>query len=229
MMLRNIFKYSVCALVALAVTGGVILLPYAYYSANDKRIENDYKTDEFKINTSQNSITPKKAVELLHSENSIMIQVGEKTDEKILFEKIDSAFATLKTYLTSSNMAQSFMQSYEKCSTKNFFTHHNYIVSGTSDDIPVSVSVIAVEFETELFNISITLDSETNTIYQLNMSYFYESIGDADAIEEAYDSDKIDKTDSDEHNALYKDILNYWNETDVKFTVEIDGDSFIFY
>ncbi|MDD6488212.1 MAG: hypothetical protein PUG48_00140 [Clostridia bacterium] len=228
-MLKNIFKYFVCAAVALAVTGGVIFLPYTYYSANDKKIENDYKTEEFKINTNQNNITPKKAVEILHSENSIMIQVGEKTDEKILFEKIDSAFATLKTYLTSSNMAQFFMQSYEKCSTKNFFTYHNYVVSGTSDEIPVSLSVIAVEFETELFNISMTLDSETNTIYQLNMSCFYDA-NDCEVVGEPYDSkDKIDEFDDDEHNAVYKDIMNYWNETDAKFIVEIDDNRFVFY
>lgn len=232
-MLRNIFKYFVCAIFALAVTGGVILLPYAYYSANDKRIENDYKTDEFKINTNQNNIPPKKAVEILHSENSIVIEVGEKTyektdEKKILFEKVDSALATLKTYLTSSTMAQSFMQSYEKYPTKKFFTYHNYVVSGTSDDIPVSFSVIAVEFETELFNISITLDSETNKIYQLFMSCFYDTNG-GEVVKETYDSDKIDKVDSDEYNALYKDILNYWNEVDVKFIVEISDDMFAFY
>ena len=161
-----------------------------------------------------------------------MIEVGEKTygktdEKKILIEKVDSALATLKTYLTSSNMAQSFMQSYEKYPTKKFFTYHNYVVSGTSDDIPVSVSVIAVEFETELFNISMTLDSETNKIYQLNMSCFYDTNG-GEVAEEAYDSDKIDKGDSDEYNALYKDILNYWNEIDVKFIVEISDDMFAF-
>ncbi|MGN1457769.1 MAG: hypothetical protein ACI4XP_07420 [Acutalibacteraceae bacterium] len=225
-MLKNIFKYSVCAFVALAVTGGVILLPYAYYSANDKRIENEYKTDEFKINTSQNNITPEKAVEILHSENSMLIEIAKNTDEKVLFEKIDSAFASLKTYLTSSDMAQSFMQTYEKCSEKNLFSYHNYVVSGTSDDIPVSVSVIAVEFETELLGVSMTLDSETNKIYQLNMSYFYEISGE---VEEPYGSKDIYKGDSDEHNAIYKDILNYWNEIDVKFSVEIDSNSFVFY
>lgn len=225
-MLKNIFKYSVCAFVALVVTGGVILLPYAYYSANDKRIENEYKTDEFKINTSQDNITPEKAVEILHSENSMLIEISKNIDEKVLFEKIDSAFASLKTYLTSSDMVQSFMQSYEKCSEKNLFSYHNYVVSGTSDDIPVSVSVIAAEFETELLVVSMTLDSETNKIYQLNMSYLYEI---SDEVEEPYDSDKIDKGDSDEYNALYKDILNYWNEVDVKFIVEISDDIFAFY
>ncbi|MGN0470963.1 MAG: hypothetical protein ACI4GV_08635 [Acutalibacteraceae bacterium] len=225
-MLKNIFKYFVCAAVALAVTGGVILLPYTYYSANDKRIENDFKTEEFKINTRQNNIAPKKAVEILHSENSMLIEIAKNTDEKVLFEKIDSAFASLKTYLTSSDMVQSFMQTYEKCSKKNLFSYHNYVVSGTSDDIPVSVSVIVAEFETELLGVSMTLDSETNKIYQLNMSYLYEISGE---VEEPYGSKDIYKGDSDEHNAIYKEILNYWDEIDVNFTVEIDSNTFVFY
>lgn len=225
-MLKNIFKYSVCALVSLAVTGGVILLPYAYYSANDKRIENEHKTDEFKINTSQDNITPEKAVEILHSENSMLIEISKNIDEKVLFKKIDSAFASLKTYLTSSDMVQSFMQSYEKCSEKNLFSYHNYVVSGTSDDIPVSVSVIAAEFETELLVVSMTLDSETNKIYQLNMSYLYEISGE---VEDDYGSKDIYIVDNDEHNAIYKDILNYWDEIDVNFTVEINSNTFVFY
>lgn len=233
-MFGNIFKYSLCLVVTLIITGGVIVLPYAYYSANDKRVENDCKIEELKINTNQNNITPKEAVGILHSENSMMIQtslasqgIDKNTDKEILLHKIDSAIASLKTYLISSDLAQSYIKSYEGSQEKNFFSCRNYIVSGTSNDVPVSVSVIVAEFEIDDMAVSITLDSETNTIYQLNMSHFYDV--ESEITDEIDDPDKIKSIYSHEYDEVYKGILNYWNETDVKVSIEIDDTMFVLY
>lgn len=254
-MIRNIWKYFFCTAVALVITGSVILLPYAYYSINDAKSQNNYEIDEFKIASTVNNISAKAALEALRARDSIFIENGNTLSDDELFKKVNSALSSFEECLTPDSPAKAFLQLYDENSEKILDNYKSaIIISGTSEDTPASISTVYVEFETNILHVCVTLNSESNKIYQLNiaikesevpMDYYDENseiTAAYNSLKSFYQPMEVDDTNNANDKEIdvketyvkseqtaYNDILKYWNENDVEFIIEINDNMFSFY
>lgn len=238
--LKKSAKYIICTLLTLTVVATVVFLPRFYYSVTDNRDSVGNTAETFKLTADITTLSGEEFLKLVSSEDTVwFLQNNAPKTETVIScaKKALSNFAnSLKDTKLFSNIAGYIPQffTFDSCSG------YEFTMRGTLDgNVIVSSDFMFVECnyakEGAQYGLSITMlfDTETFTIYELNIdtTYLTDSVTGSEIpipYSDGYEQELYGRTEySDSYRQeLYDALIKYWGVSSDSITVYVSSESF---
>ncbi len=224
--LKNKIKYTLCIAVSIIVTCAVVFLPYLYYYAQDNKVSKTYAVEKFSLEKLNNDTSYNNLQSLLLSRNTIWVNNEESFSDELLNKTVTDSLIELKKSFSENEYASNIIDVFLHDSYIKPAHYESVIVSGAVNSIPVSASLLYVEYYGSNFSqMTILIDQKTNKIYQYDI-FGFENQFDIAQNNALSSSDEYDTIFSNIQYNLYE-YLNF-NQT-IHPSITIDYNSFYFY
>ena len=243
--LKKSAKYIICTLLTLTVVATVVFLPRFYYSVTDNRDSVGNTAETFKLTADITTLSGGEFLKLVSSEDTVwVLQNNAPKAETVIScaKKALSNFAnSLKDTKLFSNIAGYIRQFFtlDSCSgyklTMRGTLDGNVIVSSDFMFVICNYAEEGAKYGT---SITMLFDTETFTIYELNINttYLTDSVTESEnpplysviPYSDGYEQELYGRTEySDSYRQeLYDALIKYWGVSSDSITVYVSSEYF---
>ena len=218
--LKKSAKYIICTLLTLTVVATVVFLPRFYYSVTDNRDSVGNTAETFKLTADITTLSGGEFLKLVSSEDTVWVLQNNAPKAETVISYAKKAISNLANSLKDTNLFSNI----DSCSgyklTMRGTLDGNVIVSS---DIMFVACNYAKEGARYGLNITMLFDTETFTIYELNIDTTYLSDSGTESENPLYSV--IPYSDSYEQE-LSDALIKYWGVSSDSITVKASSESF---
>lgn len=229
--LKKSAKYIICTLLTLTVVATVVFLPRFYYSVTDNRDSVGNTTETFKLTADITTLSGGEFLKLVSSEDTVWVLQNNAPKTETVISYAKKAISNLANSLKDTNLFSNIADYISQFFTFDSCLGYKLTMRGTLDgNVIVSSDFMFVTCnyakEGAQYGLSITMlfDTETFTIYELNIDTTYlTDSGTENEIPPLYSvipySDSYEKELSDA-------LIKYWGVSSDSITVNVSPESF---
>ena len=221
-------KYIICTLLTLTVVATVVFLPRFYYSVTDNRDSVGNTAETFKLTADITTLSGGEFLKLVSSEDTVWVLQNNAPKTETVISYAKKAISNLANSLKDTKLLSNITGYIRQFFTFDSCSGYKLTMRGTLDgNVIVSSDFMFVTCnyakEGAQYGISITMlfDTETFTIYELNINTTYlTDSGTESEIPLCFPySDSYEKELSDA-------LIKYWGVSSDSITVNVSPESF---
>ena len=214
--LKKSAKYIICTLLTLTVVATVVFLPRFYYSVTDNRDSVGNTAETFKLTADITTLSGGEFLKLVSSEDTVWVLQNNAPKAETVISYAKKAISNLANSLKDTNLFSNIAGYIPQ-----FFTFDGNVI--VSSDIMFVACNYAKEGARYGLNITMLFDTETFTIYELNIDTTYLSDSGTESENPLYSV--IPYSDSYEQE-LSDALIKYWGVSSDSITVNVSPESF---
>ena len=228
--LKKSAKYIICTLLTLTVVATVVFLPRFYYSVTDNRDSVGNTAETFKLTADITTLSGGEFLKLVSSEDTVWFLQNNAPKTETVISYAKKAISNLANSLKDTNLFSNIAGYIPQFFTFDSCSGYEFTMRGTLDgNVIVSSDLMFVTCnyvkEGAQYGISITMlfDTETFTIYELNIDTTYLT----DSVTESENPlCSVIPYSENYEGELSKALINYWGLSSNSITVNVSPESF---
>lgn len=228
--LKKSAKYIICTLLTLTVVATVVFLPRFYYSVTDNRDSVGNTAETFKLTADITTSSGGEFLKLVSNEDTVWVLQNNAPKAETVISYAKKAISNLANSLKDTNLFSNIAGYIPQFFTFDSCSGYKLTMRGTLDgNVIVSSDFMFVtcnyakEGERYGLNITMLFDTETFTIYELNIDTTY--LSDSGTENEIPQYLVIPYSDSYEQE-LSDALIKYWGVSSDSITVNVSPESF---
>ena len=229
--LKKSAKYIICTLLTLTVVATVVFLPRFYYSVTDNRDSVGNTAETFKLTADITTLSGEEFLKLVSSEDTVWFLQNNAPKTETVISYAKKAISNLANSLKDTNLFSNIAGYIPQFFTFDSCSGYEFTMRGTLDgNVIVSSDFMFVECnyakEGAQYGLSITMlfDTETFTIYELNIDTTY--LTDSGTENEIPPLYSVIPYSENYEEKLSKALINYWGVSSDSITVNVRPESF---
>lgn len=228
--LKKSAKYIICTLLTLTVVATVVFLPRFYYSVTDNRDSVGNTAETFKLTADITTLSGGEFLKLVSSEDTVWVLQNNAPKAETVISYAKKAISNLANSLKNTNLFSNIAGYIPQFFTFDSCSGYKLTMRGTLDGNVIVSSdfmFVACNYAKEGarygLNITMLFDTETFTIYELNIDTTYLSDSGTESENPLYSV--IPYSDSYEQE-LSDALIKYWGVSSDSITVNVRPESF---
>lgn len=228
--LKKSAKYIICTLLTLTVVATVVFLPRFYYSVTDNRDSVGNTAETFKLTADITTLSGGEFLKLVSSEDTVWFLQNNAPKAETVISYAKKAISNLANLLKDTNLFSNIAGYIPQFFTFDSCSGYEFTMRGTLDgNVIVSSDLMFVTCnyvkDGSQYGISITMlfDTETFTIYELNIDTTYLTDSVTESENPLY---SVIPYSENYEGELSKALINYWGLSSNSITVNVSPESF---
>ena len=228
--LKKSAKYIICTLLTLTVVATVVFLPRFYYSVTDNRDSVGNTAETFKLTADITTLSGGEFLKLVSSEDTVWVLQNNAPKAETVISYAKKAISNLANSLKDTNLFSNIAGYIPQFFTFDSCSGYKLTMRGTLDGnviVSSDIMFVACNYAKEGarygLNITMLFDTETFTIYELNIDTTYLSDSGTESENPLYSV--IPYSDSYEQE-LSDALIKYWGVSSDSITVNVSPESF---
>lgn len=228
--LKKSAKYIICTLLTLTVVATVVFLPRFYYSVTDNRDSVGNTAETFKLTADIATLSGGEFLKLVSSEDTVWFLQNNAPKAETVISYAKKAISNLANSLKDTNLFSNIAGYIPQFFTFDSCSGYEFTMRGTLDgNVIVSSDLMFVTCnyvkDGSQYGISITMlfDTETFTIYELNIDTTYLTDSVTESENPLY---SVIPYSENYEGELSKALINYWGLSSNSITVNVSPESF---
>lgn len=228
--LKKSAKYIICTLLTLTVVATVVFLPRFYYSVTDNRDSVGNTAETFKLTADITTLSGGEFLKLVSSEDTVWFLQNNAPKAETVISYAKKALSNLANSLKDTNLFSNIAGYIPQFFTFDSCSGYEFTMRGTLDgNVIVSSDLMFVTCnyvkDGSQYGISITMlfDTETFTIYELNIDTTYLTDSVTESENPLY---SVIPYSENYEGELSKALINYWGLSSNSITVNVSPESF---
>lgn len=219
--LKKSAKYIICTLLTLTVVATVVFLPRFYYSVTDNRGSVGNTAETFKLTADITTLSGGEFLKLISSEDTVWVLQNNAPKTETVISYAKKALSNLANSLKDTKLFSNIAGYIRPFFTLDSCSGYKLTMRGTLDgNVIVSSDFMFVtcnyakEGAQYGLNITMLFDTETFTIYELNINTTYLSLYSVIPYSDSYEKELSDA------------LIKYWGVSSDSITVNVSPESF---